>query len=85
MDVLLFIVDTFSTPNLVSHCNNETTHCILDDALLKYTLSYHGEPKLRTRIEALVSEDTPLRETALVTLRQNNQTIHTSQFESSCL
>ena len=24
------------TLNLVSHCNNETTHCIPDDALLKY-------------------------------------------------
>ena len=27
----------FSTLNLVSHFNNETTHCILDNALLKYT------------------------------------------------
>ena len=32
----------------ISHCNNETTHCIPDDALLKYMQSCQGEPRLCT-------------------------------------
>ena len=46
---LLFIVVswiTFCMLNLVSHCNNGTIYCLLDDTMTKYTLSYQGEPRL---------------------------------------
>ena len=43
--------------NLVSHCNNETTHCLPDDTMIKYTLSYHGVSQGFVHTEALVSED----------------------------